>query len=110
MGVKTVCVDFDGVIHEYKGWNGFLPTGEPIPGAREFLANLAARYQVVIHTSRKPEYVWPWLTRYAMTDMVYEVTNTKVPAIAYVDDRAVRFDGDFDKALREISSPAHWEE
>jgi hypothetical protein len=30
------------------------------------------------------------------------VTNKKLPAIAYIDDRAIKFDGDFNKIYLEI--------
>lgn len=37
MSKKTICVDFDGVIHKYsKGWQGDVIYDEPVEGAKEY--------------------------------------------------------------------------
>ena len=105
----TVAVDFDGVIHQYSGWKGPDVLDGPIPGAREFLAELVARgYRVVIMTTRPAKFVEPWLRLHHMADMVDQVTSEKVTAIAYVDDRAVRFWGEWDEVLTFIQTPPWW--
>lgn len=103
--MATVAVDFDGVIHSYRaGWGDGSIYDEPVPGAAEGLAELMTRYAVFVHTSRDPLAVAEWLARLAfdVTLRVPEsgfwdergrllVTDRKLPAVAYVDDRALRF-------------------
>jgi hypothetical protein len=47
-----VCVDLDGVLAEYNGWDGFDSIGAPIPGALEFARSLSKIADLVIFTSR----------------------------------------------------------
>ena len=104
---RTVAVDFDGVIHDYKrGWFDGAIYGEPLPGAIEALQELAAKYAVVVHSTRDPEQIAPWLTERGITcrtDDAFDerefwdvigtvlISQRKYPAIAYIDDRGIRF-------------------
>jgi len=106
--MATVAVDFDGVIHTYdRGWQDGSIYGEFMPGAVEGLTRLMQRYAVFIHTSRKPRQVARWIERNSgygiecttrvprkgfWTERGYLlVTNRKLPAVAYIDDRGIRF-------------------
>jgi len=104
--VRTVAVDFDGVVHAYsKGWHDGTIYDEPNPGALDALRLLMRHYAVFIHTTRDPHDVaaWlrvhgfeclTWLSRWAQfwnTQGVLLITSRKLPAIAYIDDRAIRF-------------------
>ncbi len=114
---KSVAVDLDGVLAKYTGWKGERIIEEPMSGAREFLENVSKKYHVIIHTTRKREIVWEWLKHYGLdssvTDVNYCLVNQregKPVAVAYVDDRAVRFTGDFEETLRqveELAGPAY---
>jgi hypothetical protein len=51
---KTLCLDFDGVLHLYvSGWQGadVIPD-PPVEGAMEFLAETVEHFQVVVYSSR----------------------------------------------------------
>lgn len=102
----TICVDFDGVIHSYEhGWGDGSIYGDPIDGALEGLQTLLGHYAVVIFTSRDVDQVkkWMWerMQLSCATDHfkvqfwneygVILVTNRKLPALAYIDDRGIRF-------------------
>ena len=103
-----VCVDLDGVLNMYDGWKGEGHFAGPRPGAVEFLQELNRQgYDVAIFTSRDPSRTWSWLDKHHMSAYV-ETVFQKLPAMAYVDDRAVRFDGDFQLALGEIQRKPHW--
>lgn len=97
--MRRVCVDFDGVLNNYKYYDpNDLYT--PRDGAKEFLMELSKRFYVIIFTARDNEKVIEWLDKY---DMPYnEVTNIKKPAVAYIDDRAIQFNGDYDEILNII--------
>lgn len=107
---KTICIDFDGVIHPYtKGWVGIVPDDEPpIKGIAMELAKLKVLgYSVVIFTTRAQtdvgsKYVKEYLDKYSI---VYDrITAIKFGAIAYVDDRAIFFDGDAESLADKIES------
>lgn len=95
-GSRTVAVDFDGVVHSYhRGWADGTCYGHPLPGAAEALAELAARYRVVVFTARDSlDDVRRWLEKHGLAEHVHSVTGQKPSAVAYVDDRAVCFDLD----------------
>lgn len=105
--MSTIAVDFDGVIHAYsRGWADGTIYDEPVPGALDGLRTLMRTYSVYIHTSRTPQPVANWLNARGISTVVeaegrvYEfwthrghvlVSNRKIPAVAYVDDRGIRF-------------------
>lgn len=116
---STICVDFDGVIHRYsEGWKDGSIYDEPVPGALTSLHDLMKTHAVVIHTTRKPWTVVPWLevhgipaVRLSKLEEEMEfwdcqgavlVSQKKFPAIAYIDDRAIRFEN-WTQALADLN-------
>lgn len=55
---KTLCLDFDGVIHSYSsGWKGTRVVPDPpVEGALEFLANAVNSWDVCILSSRSSHF------------------------------------------------------
>lgn len=108
-GKKTICVDFDGVLAQYSGWQGPDHLGESMPGAREFLKTLAAMgFEIVVHTTRDILAVGAWLHNHNLTGLINRITNQKAPAVAYIDDRAVCFRGDFAETLLALKYFKPW--
>lgn len=107
---KTVAVDFDGVLHQYEGWKGERHYDLPYSWARDFLERLMGRgYEVVIFTTRARAGVRDWLEQHGMADLELRIENEKPPAVAYVDDRGVRFDPrDMDKVFDQIEKVPWW--
>lgn len=106
----NVAVDFDGVLNTYDGWRGPYDLFEPRKGVGLFLAKLDEKYNVIIFTNREPSHVWGWLEEYNLAVYVHRVTNKKPRAFVYVDDRAYKFEGDYDKAIEDIDVfTTHWE-
>lgn len=116
--VKTIAVDFDGVIHAYsRGWDDGTIYDPPLPGALDGLRALMEHYAVFIHTTRTPSHVAEWLSEHGFQTCVEGpmhapmtfwneqgrllVTDRKLPAVAYLDDRAVRFTS-WSQALLEL--------
>lgn len=112
----VVCVDFDGTLHP---WVGMFDYPEPIEGGPEFMRGLKAKgYTVVIFTSRLSMrwlmshyggslaaanngrrahllYITDWCNRH---DIPFDdITAEKIPAIAYIDDKAIGFDGNWEE-------------
>jgi hypothetical protein len=81
-----------------------------MPGAAWFLRELQRRgYEVKVFSTRceiteGKDGIVAWLQKHDLIDYVSEITNTKPPAVAYVDDRAVEFrNGNWDSCLDEIA-------
>lgn len=90
---RTLAIDFDGVIHKYsRGWQDGSAYDVPVDGVEAALIRLReAGFKLVILTTRDIGQVQTWLLRYGMEDLIDQITSVKVPAVAYIDDRAVRF-------------------
>lgn len=105
---KTIAIDFDGVIHKYsKGWQGGKIYDEPVEGALEAIIELLEKdYKVSVFTTREDTAgVKTWIiekTRrckelqskpflFWFDREEFNVTNQKPIAIAYIDDRGIRF-------------------
>lgn len=105
--IRTIGVDFDGVIHRYsRGWHDGTIYDPPVPGALDGLRTLMQHGPVFIHTARSPRQVAAWLANHGFDTCVEAqvapitvwaehgrllVTRRKLPASAYLDDRAVAF-------------------
>ena len=105
------CVDLNGVLDAYTGWKHADHWDPPRPGARAFLEALRGKgFDIVVFTTRHPTGVRQWLRTHGLYDLVGAVTRRKPPAHVFIDDRAIRFNGDFDAAVREAAAfKAHWE-
>ena len=104
MSKQTIAVDFDGVIHAYsKGFHDGTIYDPPSVGTQAALAELAAKYHVVVLTARArtPELVaeiGAYLKAYDLDQYVSNITNVKPAAVAYIDDRAILFDSTRDNS------------
>ena len=128
---KTICVDFDGVVHRYdSGWQGadVIPD-PPVEGAIEGLYRLVAddEIDVAIHSARSAQpggitAMRNWLDKH---DKSYRVQHgiskhtprlitqvrmptDKPPAMVYIDDRGVAFDGDWTKITTDLKDFVPW--
>ncbi len=91
MNSKRLLVDFDNVIHDAKsGWLEGIIYGGLIEGAKEKIELLQkSGFEVIVFTAREDTVtVKEWLYK---NGLELEVTNIKLPALAYIDDRAIRF-------------------
>ena len=102
---KTLCVDFDGVIHSYKSkWvDAHTILDEPVPGAFTWLEAMldSEDFEVCIYSSRSREpgacaAMIAWFEKHGFTRANELAWPTQKP-VAYltIDDRAFRFEGDF---------------
>jgi adenylylsulfate kinase len=110
---KTICVDFDGVIAQYGGFEGQDKFGEPVDGVQNALKVLKEHgYTIIVFTTRKNRAA---LRKYLKdNDITYDAINQnpdqpegtnegKPIADVYLDDRAVTFRGNWKRALEDIA-------
>ena len=108
-------VDFDGVIHRCsKGFYDGTIYDPPIEGSREALERLSKDYVIVMYSAKarkdRPlvegrtgvDLIWEWLEKHDMSDFVKEVTSEKPRAVFYIDDKAVRFEGSWEKTFLDL--------
>ena len=91
---NTIAIDFDGVVHKYsKGWQGMENAYDPPnTGAIMAIKELKKKgYRLVIFSSRNVSTIEEWLLKYDLSTYFDEITNTKIPAKVYIDDRAYHF-------------------
>jgi len=111
---QTVVFDFDGVIHSYKsGWQG--PTtipDEPVKGIKEAIAEIRkAGYEVVVVSTRCESIegqnaIMQYLMKHGIE--FDNIRKEKPPAIVYIDDRAICFDGNAGSLLERIRNFQPW--
>lgn len=106
---KTVAVDLDGVLAEYNGFQGADVIEGPTKWARRLLKQLNKKYKVIVFTCRNTERARDWLAEHGLLDLVAGINYCQINgrmgkpvAVAYIDDRAVRWDGDLEAALQEV--------
>ena len=120
--MKTIAIDFDGVVHAYsRGWQDGTIYDPPLPGAIDALNLLMQDHAVFIHTTRDAATVAGWLADRGFDTVVdvdgpkhpkrefwndtgsLLVTDRKLPAVAYIDDRGIRFQN-WIQALHELGN------
>jgi len=117
-----ICIDFDGVIHSYEnGWQDGEIYGIVIPGFFEWLDRAKDHFQCVVYSSRSKAddgvaKMQQWIANEWMRIVVNDRTNqkladlssyswhpldslefafTKPAAFLTIDDRCIRFTGDW---------------
>lgn len=104
---QTIVLDFDGVIHSYtSGWKGIeVIPDPPTNGAREAIEIMRQNYEVVVVSSRCSteegrQAVQNWLIHHKI--LVDRIMAEKPPHVVVVDDRAIRFEGNWADVLLDI--------
>ena len=103
---KTLCIDFDDTLFNRS-------TEEPIQGAVEALRQLTSEgYTILILSSRINPELWGDLIKFRekeISDWMKQhnipydkIVAFKPPADLYIDDKALRFEGDWESTREEI--------
>lgn len=117
--MPAIGVDFDGVIHQYSvGWHEGVIYDPPVDGTCEALRDLMDVYSVFVFTARTDlDAVAAWIEATCSIRCVVDdgmvgfwdrrdallVTFRKVAAVAYIDDRGIRFES-WPQALAQLAA------
>jgi hypothetical protein len=107
--VKTIAVDFDGVIHRYsKGWHDGTIYDKPEPGAKEALTLLMRDFEVFIYSTRcydrviegetqknQVEEMRQWLDTHQIPYTRIHTDPGKPHCKLFIDDNALRYRGNW---------------
>ena len=111
---NMVVFDFDGVIHSFFTpfqENGIIPD-KPVEGIREEIQRIRkAGYKVIVVSARMSTVVgYNAIVQYLKDNNIEVdgVMREKPPAIAYIDDRAIRFNGKSEGLLENIQNLKVW--
>ena len=90
--MKTVALDFDGVIHDWAHPKPGRKMGLPMEGTQEALTLLkSAGYTILIHSCNRPQVIRDFMHYYKLPfDFIWEEKGKPI-ADWYVDDNALRF-------------------
>lgn len=101
--MKTILVDFDGVIHQYTSpWTDATTISDPpVKGAFVWLTQAIEVFKVCVYSSRSKEEggidaMKKWFLHYALPQKVLDqltFPTTKPAAHMTIDDRAFCFEG-----------------
>lgn len=114
MSKKTVVFDFDGVIHSYvSGWQGMTVIPDLVVfGMPEVIEKLRMDgYEVIVVSTRCASLEGMRAVKKYLRDnniVVDDVVANKPPAICYIDDRAICFDGDALGLIEKIRHFTPW--
>ena len=105
---RTILIDLDGVLNEYTGNfdKDFIP---PIKnGAKEFLERLSEEFELKLFTTRNKILATKWLIENEVDAFFSDITNTKDLAWLYIDDRCLKFNGDYENIKSQINEFKPW--
>lgn len=113
-GKPTLCIDFDGVIHDYKaGWQGGEIYGDVVPGFFGWCVEASKFFVLAVYSSRSKDDrmrsdMSHWLSKKLLewwdlqpgseelpVPFQFNIVADKPAAWLTIDDRCIRFDGDW---------------
>lgn len=106
-GLTRLAIDFDGVLMKKSRAKSFaICNGAAMPGALDALKKLSTRWELVVFSARARtpqgvQAIWDWLALHGVAEFIKLVTPEKLNAVAYIDDRARRFES-WKKVLMEF--------
>jgi ribonucleotide monophosphatase NagD (HAD superfamily) len=100
---KTLCIDLDGTLCKS---NKDYVNAIPIKGAKEALAKLRDEgWMIVLYTSRHFNHWQTTVNWLAQNRFMYDqIVYGKPPAKFYVDDRAITFEGNWQKICEKLKN------
>lgn len=129
----TISIDFDGVIHRYSnGYQDGAIYDPPIKGAAEFIYDclMVKGWPVFILSTRDTKQIKEWIVnvlfegkelpfsveilpsyqKFWNKKKALGITNKKLAAHIYIDDRGFKFEGSFDGLIDQLEGFKTWQQ
>ena len=102
--MKTILIDLDGVLNQYNG--DFNPQYIPPirKGAKQFIKKISKNFKLILFTSRNKLNATKWLIENNLDNYFADVTNIKEPCYLIIDDRCIKFSGDYQELNNNIKN------
>lgn len=108
-----VCLDHNGVSDQYSGWRGLYELFDPAENVIWFYNELLRRKVQLVVLTAFPDLklLSQWYDKHKFVRYFSAITYFKIPAIRYIDDRALLHNGDFEDTIRRYDEfvKCHWE-
>ncbi len=108
MSNKTILIDLDGVLNNYTGNYNKEIIPEIKTGAADFLRKLSKNYNIKLFTVRNKNQTQKWLNENNIAEYFCDITDIKEPAWVYIDDRCIKFEGNYETLENQINSFKAW--
>lgn len=116
---RIIAVDFDATISSLSSFKGVGVFGEPITGVADVLKQLSETCDIMIYTCRREhptireylkDHTIPFNTvNYSPVNIEQNLSESKMYADVYIDDRALQFCGIWDdKFLKDVINFKPW--
>ena len=105
---RLILIDLDGVLNTYDGvfCENYIP---PIrKGAKKFLINLSKNYIIKLFTTRNNLLASKWVIENDLDNYITDVTNIKENCFVHIDDKCIKFLGDFPRLQKDIENFQVW--
>lgn len=105
---KTILIDLDGVLNQYQGIfdKEFIPQLKD--GAKEFLEELEKEFELKLFTTRNKLQAAKWLIENNIEKYFNDITNVKDISWLIIDDRCLKFEGDYKELNNKIKNFKPW--
>lgn len=105
----ALMVDIDGTLarhpeQKFDEWKP-CPIGEPLPYAKRAMERLIKHFRIIIFSTRKQAEGEAWLKEH---DIPYDRYMEKPLNFLIIDDRCMKFMGDWEKAVSDVGRFRPW--
>ena len=105
---KTILIDLDGVLNTYTGNFDKRVIPPMKKGAKEFLEKLYKNYDLRLFTTRNKLLASKWLIENEIDKYFSDITNVKEISFLIIDDRCIKFTGDYKELTENIEDFKPW--
>ena len=105
---KTILIDLDGVLNNYKGNFDINQIPEIKVGARNFLDKLSKSFDIKLFTTRNKILAAKWIISHGLDKIITDITDRKELCYLYIDDRCLCFNGDYNNLINQIVGFKPW--
>lgn len=106
--MKTILIDLDGVLNEYTGDFDKNIIPDVKQNAIEFIKKLSNEFELKLFTTRNKILASKWLVANNLDEYFTDITNIKELSWLIIDDRCIRFNGDYEELYNDIKRFKAW--